>query len=551
MYSISAYTRTAFQTSQKIFIDKEKKRNIDGTFFFCSKIIYEWIQEKFPNYKLPMQVSNYNRIGPVGNIDIIYNQANRYFCMRTIHPDTGVAGRTWTTEAEIIEISNQLCFGVKNLYTTMDDNKCVRVNKSIPGFVRDIDIKVGLRDRGRATGNVWNIENDVDIENLYDFISSKDRRLPVVLVTPNSSTEKELLKYFEVESGYLIDSIKLAKKSRFFAHIVKLSLETSYKWTNRVGRSWSVYDGAVRTYYTDVDFNTDTYFSHPLITTPKILAASYIDESGNEYIGGHGFRYMLQQKLIDNLIHEQYKWREDGFKFYFIANKEKLKAQSETLSEDFTLEKANLQKQIKDLEEEKNINDTLIAEESKTNEELLRTICELKQTKTCLEYQVYLLKKQLEDKTAIKKYPDSYDAMVEWIENNYGSRIYLYSRAKKNIKEAEYEDIEKVYKALEILGEDYYNLKMGFLEDRNTYYSKLRDIGLKDEKAISNISAGMQGKEYYIEVRGKKHLLERHLTDGISREKRYCVRIYFYWDDDLEQVVIGDMPGHLNIRSSN
>lgn len=76
-------------------------------------------------------------------------------------------------------------------------------------------------------------------------------------------------------------------------------------------------------------------------------------------------------------------------------------------------------------------------------------------------------------------------------------------------------------------------------------------LSLKDEKAISTISAGEQGDEYYVTIGDKKHLLERHLTNGVSRDKRYCLRIYYYWDEDRNQVVIGSLPAHLNIRSSN
>lgn len=33
---------------------------------------------------------------------------------------------------------------------------------------------------------------------------------------------------------------------------------------------------------------------------------------------------------------------------------------------------------------------------------------------------------------------------------------------------------------------------------------------------------------------------------GVSKDRRYCLRIYFFWDDQDQIVVIGDLPHHLD-----
>ena len=140
--------------------------------------------------------------------------------------------------------------------------------------------------------------------------------------------------------------------------------------------------------------------------------------------------------------------------------------------------------------------------------------------------------------------------MASWIEENYKAQIYLHSRAIKSLKNAEFEDVKLVYQAVQLLGESYYGRRMGFISEEQ-YQEELQSLKLGDEKATTLSSAGEQGQEYYVVIGEKRHLLERHLTYGVSRDKRYCMRIYYYWDDDRNQVVIGDMPAHLNIRSSN
>ena len=44
---------------------------------------------------------------------------------------------------------------------------------------------------------------------------------------------------------------------------------------------------------------------------------------------------------------------------------------------------------------------------------------------------------------------------------------------------------------------------------------------------------------------GEKRTLEWHLEKGGGRDERYFLRIYFFWDEESEQVVVGWIPSHL------
>ena len=37
-------------------------------------------------------------------------------------------------------------------------------------------------------------------------------------------------------------------------------------------------------------------------------------------------------------------------------------------------------------------------------------------------------------------------------------------------------------------------------------------------------------------------------SGGNTRDPTRCLRIYFFWDDDEQQVVVGSLPGHLENR---
>lgn len=206
--------------------------------------------------------------------------------------------------------------------------------------------------------------------------------------------------------------------------------------------------------------------------------------------------------------------------------------------------------QIKDLEAQNDTLNSLLASGDIEIKKLESQINQLKQNRVYLDTQIYELKKKLKNQKKEVEFPSKYNDMVGWIEENYQAQIYLHPRAVRALKSAEFEDVRLVYQAVQILAEFYYNKRLGLVTEEE-YQEELGKLSLKDEKATSAISAGEQGDEYYVTIGGKKHLLERHLTNRVSREKRYCLRIYFYWDDDRNQVVIGSLPAHLNIRSSN
>jgi len=67
------------------------------------------------------------------------------------------------------------------------------------------------------------------------------------------------------------------------------------------------------------------------------------------------------------------------------------------------------------------------------------------------------------------------------------------------------------------------------------------------------LRAGEQGKTYF--VRFPTHtdtprFLEFHLRKGATKDVRYCLAIYFFWDEDTQQVIVGWLPSHLETRAT-
>ena len=129
--------------------------------------------------------------------------------------------------------------------------------------------------------------------------------------------------------------------------------------------------------------------------------------------------------------------------------------------------------------------------------------------------------------------------------------MFLHARAARSLKEATYVDSRLVYKCLKLLASSYYDYRTGLTTyDCFTSACKQVDPGLDERGAITDVAAGMQGDAYYIQYKGKKRKLERHLAKGSNKDRRYCLRIYFFWDDQDQIIVIGDLPHHLDTSAT-
>lgn len=144
----------------------------------------------------------------------------------------------------------------------------------------------------------------------------------------------------------------------------------------------------------------------------------------------------------------------------------------------------------------------------------------------------------------------SYDKIPEWILKYFPDRILLLNRAEKSLKYAVYEDVHLVWEAIKLLGTEYWQMRMGLIP-KEDFDQKCKDLHLEEDATISDNRAGEKSASLKLQDdNGRKVKLDRHIKKGIDRDKRNCLRIYFYWDRQRKLVVIGHLPGHLETRNS-
>jgi hypothetical protein len=140
--------------------------------------------------------------------------------------------------------------------------------------------------------------------------------------------------------------------------------------------------------------------------------------------------------------------------------------------------------------------------------------------------------------------PPNLDGLPAWALAQ-SDRITILPRALNGAKKSLYENPAAVYGALELLAGPYRAHRLGEL-DKQGFTAALSEAGLQLAGSVGSSIAGSHGEDYFVTWRGRRRFLEMHLLKGGGRDERYCLRIYFFWDDATGQAIVGWLPSHLN-----
>lgn len=150
--------------------------------------------------------------------------------------------------------------------------------------------------------------------------------------------------------------------------------------------------------------------------------------------------------------------------------------------------------------------------------------------------------------------PSTLDNFEKWVDDKHAGKVFLHPRAVNAIKKSKYHNAEHIYSAINFLGDEYWEMRTSSIDGASERCrARLQELGLELQPSISSSRAGEQGDEYFVTYppgTKTKCLLEQHLKKGSDREERFCLRVYFFWDDKLKRVVVGWLPSHLDTRAT-
>ena len=463
------------------------------------------------------------------------------WAVRLEHPDNSVAERTWISDVSLRKRLTGIGFGIRVMCSSGAKSE-EDITLSRPRIVRDLAKQLGLCETRNLDEQPWLIQNTDDLIALSDLLTNPKRALPVVALTQPDPKRVPV-----PVAEYVLDPPGLAMEALGLAHIVQIPWDMAFEWTKLVGKAWSVFHGAVRTYMPKLDFADDVPTRHPLATVERIL---FWEADGMN--GEVAFASFLLDTLRLHAANKRFDWEDLLFITEVRARREELARRDirdfEELIRSYDQEIAAYKMQITDLKKEM---DQYVEQIDEAEQERDKA----RDENAGLRYQLQELRGKLFEKTgeaidASIPMVDNYEDMPQWATNHLAGRLVLHPRALRGLKEAQFSDPALVCQALLLLANEYRDMRLGTLGQSN-YTEALERLGLEDRASITKSRAGEEGDAYYIRYpapSSSRQFLHSHLRKGTSRDERNCLAIYFFWDKDSSQVVVGWLPSHLDNR---
>ena len=432
----------------------------------------------------------------------------------------------WYYDVSLVREDDRLLFGMKIDTAFGADVKALLANLPLV----DALLGCGLLAQGRpVTANLWQVNTPEDVAELVALLEAPRRSLPVIVV---SAVNRNAWRFTPTAPSYLVNAAYLADKVKGYAIVAQISFQGAFALTDAVGKSWSVYDGACRTYFPKIDFDNGSPAHHPCNLKDKIWFWNYEGLRGER--GYTAF-------LIDTAHRVASTSRTDWSGLYFVPDARILAAELELAhaahlanapERELAMQNhiAALQRKLQTAEDE---NADWLGELEKATEEAEY----YKQENTALRLQLdalraHLIRQNGESPDKEIPIPDNYKVMGEWVKEHLAGRLVLLPRAERAASKAEYTEVGMVYRALLILANEYRDSRMGTGTDK-AFRDALVQYGMDFSGSIDRSRAGQEGEAYYVNYpigTSQRVFLQFHLERGNRHENRYCMRVYFFWD---------------------
>lgn len=446
------------------------------------------------------------------------------------NPDASVPGRIWRTEVMLGMVDDASLVGLR--LTVISRDWGTPYFKSVPKVIRSLVISPGLEDYGFVVSDEpTRVSNEFEVGRLINLLECDARTRPVIVLSENGF------------GSFEIDADLLSSRTAGIAHVATLGKEASWLLSEEIGQSLSVYGGAIRTYERGFDRYSARFKDHRL-ATPEWIRRRFADPES--FVG------LLTRHAIDASVElPDLEDRLPGFSTFrrAVAEQRLAEAKAGDGSKDdlitlYEADKKSLQSEL----------DTALqlAEESEEKALLHR------KGQEDLEAVVYGLKQRIgslkaalaaSGKSENVEFPANLAQIDEWVAKYLGDSLVLMGRAIRGARKSVYEDVELVLKCLLLLGTTYRDMRVGLLPQEKLS-SKCAELGVEISSTGDRATLMQWGDQYEVMWRRERRFLDLHLKKGSAHDPRLCLRIYFFWEDELEQVVIGYMTDHLQSKKS-
>ncbi|MFN4362085.1 MAG: hypothetical protein ACK4F4_15310 [Hylemonella sp.] len=462
----------------------------------------------------------------------------KYWAARLDDADKSVPLRTWVTEIGVgVADNGDVLFGSRLICTTRGtDEPYIR---TIPGFVRQILATGPAELDGHAVEKKPRIlRSDEEIAELVALLERPDREADVLVIAlPEKSTS----------IGDAILSIdRVGSQLQGVAHVIGISGDASFFLTDRVGKELSVFRQAVRVYRPGFRSWVDQPSNHPLFLPNRIQ--NWASEGAIEFEN-----WLIEQTLARTVYGIGREDRLPAFntvrQLAAQAERSSLKTSGGSDADMIKLFEQDNDQLRNELKEQKEQYDGLLATADLERSQAEQAASAARSQALERLHRIRILEQRLKEISPQRStpIPSSIEGFEDWCKENLVGAVEVVGRAIQAVRKSDFHDPQFIYRSLLLMRDHYVPMRVeGTRERRDAYQSALRDLQL--EESLTGDGVKYATEQYSVSYGGSRRALDRHLKGSNSRDRRYGFRLYFFWDEEGEVVVVGWLPTHLDNR---
>ena len=494
----------------------------------CRELVLRSVQRKFGD--LPEEANRFERFeGFDGRVRAERVQLSDLdiWALRFSEPDKSVPGRDWIVD--IATMSKENVAGVSCRLSCYSALRNFSFAPSTPGALKEIVGALNMHNHGYVfPPDPLEIGLDASVDEVLRQLVSPTRWWNIIVVADSE----------DPRHGF--DAAEIQRTVMGCAVVFRLPVELEGEFSSVIGNEYRVFGGAARTYRPGFS-DRDGAEEHPVLRSPP-FKKRWMMERGNLILATDAFRSSVSRTNVGQEAPSFVTVRQIGARQRALAAKslgsdELIEALKQQIAAEQEQAEAGLQLAIQEQENRKLIEGQLETEQAAN--------FRLKSKIQVLEASLGATKKPSVQQSLPKNYSD----LAAWVQTEYAGRLSLHSRAIKALKSAQYHEITHITDGLDVLANEYRGARLGG-NDKLAFEQRLSSLGFQESKSASKSMAGKQGDQYFVVHGGRKQFLERHLKKGNSKDATYCLRIYFFFDENTEEVVVGYLPDHLDTLST-
>lgn len=465
---------------------------------------------------------------------------HQFWAARLDDADKAVPLRTWVTEIGIgMDTNGDTLFGARLVCVSRGTDEPFQ--RTVPGFVRAIMSDGPAEVDGvPLTRDVPLISTAAEVDQLVALLESPHRQADVlVFALPDGSSNP-------TETAVSANSVHNATLGA--AHVYVLTGAASFLLTDRIGRELSVFRQAVRTYRPGFRAWIDEPSRHPLALPERI--ASWSETAPCEFE-----QWLINQSLGNSAHAPGREERLPSFnKIRQLAaqlEREQLRKAGGTDAELIRLFEQDNEQLRMALQEQNEQYDGLLLAADAEREAAIQEANAAKAQALERLHRIRQLEKKLSESIAPQatQIPDTLDDFETWSKEHLAGSVEIANRAYQGVRKSEFHDPQFIYHVLLFLRDQYVPMRIeGTTERRRSYEEALKALQLEDSATGEGVKYAPD--LYSVQYGGVRRPLDRHLKGSDSRDRRYGFRLYFFWDDESQVVVVGWLPSHLDNRAS-